>query len=79
MCIVLLYIIYTPIWTIGRQATNASPVVWGGHEQVGMWLTTSHLASWPQIPGHGSTHRWFIQALFGEQSVFIVHSGRQPT
>ena len=72
------YLQYSPTWTIGRHATNASPEVCGGHEHVGIWLTTSHLASCPQIPMHGSMQRKLIHALFGEQSVFMVHSGRQP-
>jgi hypothetical protein len=46
---------------------------------MGMWLTTSHLAFWPQVPGHGSTHFCLTHALSLGQSELITHSGLQPT
>lgn len=44
---------------------------------MGMWLITLHWAFWPQAPGQGSTHLFFIHALSFEQSVLNTHSGRQ--
>lgn len=46
---------------------------------MGAWLTTWQIALLPQLPGHGSTHLLFRQALFEEQSVLTTHSGRQPS
>lgn len=31
----------------------------------------------PQLPGHGSTHFWLIQALSLEHSALVTHSGLQ--
>lgn len=45
---------------------------------MGMWLITSHIASWPQVPGHGSTHLLRRQALSWGQSELRTHSGLQP-
>lgn len=38
-------------------------------------MNTVHSAFWPHIPGHGSLHFWFIQALSLGQSAFNTHSG----
>lgn len=39
---------------------------------------TWHRAFWPQVPMQGSTHFWFIHALFDGHSALTTHSGRQP-
>lgn len=44
-----------------------------------MWFTTSQRAFWPHVPGQGSTHLLFTQALSRAQSELRTHSGRQPT
>jgi hypothetical protein len=62
----------------GLHAVNGSPEVPGGQLQDGMWLITSQTAAWPQVPGQGSTQRWFTHARVRWQSEFIVHSGRHP-
>lgn len=56
---------------------NGSPVNRSGHEQTGLWLTTTHLAWMPHVPGQGSLHFWLAQASFCRQSELRVHSGRQ--
>ena len=38
---------------------------------------TSHLAPTPQVPTHGFTHFWLVQASFPPQSEFTTHSGLQ--
>lgn len=58
------------------QRTNGSPVYRDGQLHIGLWLTTLHLALTPHVPGHGSWHFWFEQALFCKQSELTVHSGR---
>lgn len=63
---------------MGLHSTNGSPSRPGGQLQVGMWFTTSQNAASPQVPGQGSIHLKLLQALLGEQSVFMVHSGRHP-
>lgn len=60
----------------GTHRTNGSPVYLGGHVQIGLCLTTSHLASTPHDPLHGLIHFWLLQALFGGQSELTTHSGR---
>jgi hypothetical protein len=62
---------------MGRQIENGSPEYFVGHEQIGMWFTTSQFASCPHVPMHGSRHLFLIQALSLEHSVFNTHSGRQ--
>ena len=61
---------------IGWHLMNGSPVNLGGHEQIGEWFTTVHLAPIPQVPGQGSLHFWLLQASFWGQSALITHSGR---
>lgn len=39
---------------ITSHLTNAFPLVPGGHEQIGIWLTVSHSAPEPQVPSQGS-------------------------
>lgn len=48
-----------------------------GQVQMGLWLTTWHLAPIPQVPGHGSIHFWFEHAWLKIQSELVVHSGLQ--
>lgn len=47
-------------------------------EQVGEWFTVLHSALIPQVPGQGSLHLLFEQALLRSQSELETHSGRQP-
>lgn len=49
----------------------------GGQLQIGLWLTTRHLALNPHTPTHGSIHFRFTQALSLGQSALMVHSGLQ--
>lgn len=58
--------------------TNGSPLYFGWQLHMGIWLTISQIALAPHVPMQGSTHLRLLQALFGEQSVFMVHSGLQP-
>lgn len=44
-------------------------------EHKGLWLRTRHSVFVPHVPGHGSTHFWFMQALSEGHSVLITHSG----
>lgn len=62
----------------GRQYENGSPVYPLGHEQTGIWFTTSHTAKLPHVPMQGSTHLLRKHALFRVHSAFVVHSGRHP-
>lgn len=62
---------------LGKQRTKGSPVNIEGQLQIGLWLTTWHLADTPQDPGHGSLHLRFTQASFNGQSLLTIHSGRQ--
>lgn len=39
---------------------------------------TLHLAFIPHVPGQGSVHFWFMQALVKAHSELTVHSGLQP-
>jgi hypothetical protein len=65
------------ILRIGRHLMNGSPEYLGGQLQIGLWLTTWHLALMPQVPGHGSIHFWLTQAWFNEHSELVTHSGLQ--
>ena len=56
--------------------TNGFPVIRFGQVQNGLWFTTEHLALMPQVPGQGSLHFWLRQDSLGEQSEFVLHSGR---
>lgn len=47
-----------------------------GHVQIGLWPTTWHRASKPQLCTQGSLHFRLMQALFAGQSEFTAHSGR---
>lgn len=49
-----------------------------GQVHIGIWLMTSQIALDAHVPGHGSTHFLLKQALSLGQSVFSIHSGRQP-
>lgn len=48
-----------------------------GQVQIGLWPTTWHRASRPQLWMHGSLHLRLMQALLAGQSEFTAHSGRQ--
>ena len=61
------------------QNLKGSPVNPKLQVQVGIWLTTWHMAFWAQAPGHGFWHLERIQAKFAVQSVLTTHSGRQPS
>lgn len=50
----------------------------GKQLQTGVCLFTVHSAFIPQVPRQGFVHLLLTQALFRGQSVFIIHSGRQP-
>lgn len=63
---------------MGLQRVNGSPVKPLLQEHRGLWLRTRHSALVPHVPGHGSTHFWFEQALSRLHSELMVHSGRQP-
>lgn len=56
---------------------NGSPVYPWGQLQIGLWFLTWHLALIPQVPGHGSTHFWLLQASFWGHSLLVTHSGLQ--
>lgn len=58
---------------------NGSPVKPDRQIQEGRWLITWHSALEPHVPGHGSTHLFLTQALFGGQSELSEHSGRHPS
>lgn len=58
--------------------SKAFPLVPGGQEHNGIWLTVSHSAPTPQVPWHGSRHRERMHARVGEQSESARHSGRHP-
>lgn len=58
---------------------NASPVEPSGHEQIGIWFETVQIAFNPHVPGQGSWHLLWIQALFIGQSELTRHSGLQPS
>lgn len=60
------------------QATNGSPVVAGGHQHIGAWLKTRHMAALPQVPGHGSMHLLRTQARSRGHCELTTHSGRHP-
>jgi hypothetical protein len=55
--------------------TNGSPVKRDGQLQMGLWLTTWHRASIPQVPGQGSWHFCEMQAWFWGHSELTTHSG----
>lgn len=59
------------------HSTNGSPECAAGQAQIGLWLTTSHVALNPQVPIQGFTHFCFIQAWFCGHSALTTHSGRQ--
>lgn len=46
---------------------------------MGIWLYTLHWALRAHVPGHGFTHLLREQTLSKGQSVFVTHSGLQPT
>lgn len=60
------------------QSRNGSPVVEGGHEHIGAWSNTRHMAPFPQEPTHGSTHLLRTHARSRGHSELTTHSGRQP-
>lgn len=62
-----------------RHCENGSPVYPIGQEHTGMWLITSQRASYPHVPGHGSTHLFLIHALSLLHSVLSTHSGLQDS
>lgn len=57
---------------------KGSPMRGCGQLHIGLWFITLHTALNPHTPGQGLIHLFLIQALSLEQSVLIVHSGRQP-
>lgn len=65
------------ILRIGWHLMNGSPVIRGGQLQIGLWLTTSHLAPTPQDPAQGFMHFWLLHASDRPQSELTTHSGRQ--
>lgn len=60
---------------MSKHLINGSPVWEASQLQIGLWWKTSHFAFIPQIPEHGSTHFWFIQALLLAHSVLTTHCG----
>lgn len=60
---------------IMRQPVKGSPVHPEGQTQIGLWLTTLHWASRPQVPGQGSRHFMLTQACDGGHSELETHSG----
>jgi hypothetical protein len=57
------------------QPVRGSPVHPEGHTQIGLWLTTRHWASRPQVPGQGSWHLKLTHAWDGAHSELDTHSG----
>ena len=70
----IIAIILLGIFTHWLKGSPRNPVL---HVQVAMWLITWHLASMPQVPGHGSIHFRLEHARLAGQSEFEIHSGRQ--
>lgn len=62
---------------IKKQREKGSPVYPSVQLQMGLWFNTLHLALTPQVPWHGSTHFWFMQALSNGHSELTTHSGLQ--
>ena len=58
-----------------RQEEKGSPTYPWGQLQMGLWLTTSHLALIPHTPTQGLEHLRLIQARAGAHSLLITHSG----
>lgn len=56
---------------------KGSPVYLTRQLHIGLWLTTTHSALIPQVPGHGSMHFWFKQARSNGHSELLTHSGLQ--
>lgn len=63
---------------LGWQNEYGSPVKPSRHEHVGKWFRTKHSAFGAQLLGHGFWHLFWTQFKFNAQSLFVVHSGRQP-
>lgn len=61
---------------LGWHLKNGSPSKRSGHLQIGLWLTTVHIADIPQVPMQGSRHFWLKQAWFRGHSLLWTHSGR---
>ena len=59
------------------QLKNGSPLKPFGQEQIGLWLTTLHSALAPHVPGQGSAHFCWTQALVRGHSELRRHSGLQ--
>jgi hypothetical protein len=57
--------------------TKGSPEYPAVQLHIGLWLTTWHRALRPHVPGQGSLHFWFIQALSSGHSELTTHSGLQ--
>ena len=62
---------------MGEHLEDGSPVKPCLQLHIGLWFITSQRVFIPQVPGQGSEHFWFIQALLGEHSALTKHSGRQ--
>lgn len=75
----LLLLRVLPLTVIGWQIWKGSPVRYSGHEHIGIWFETKHIADMPHVPGHGSWHLFLIQALFIAQSELTRHSGLQDS
>lgn len=63
----------------GVQDVNGFPMYPAMQVQDGEWLTTWHSALLPHVPGQGSTHLLLIHDRVLGQSLFMTHSGLQPT
>ena len=64
--------------TSGNVLKNLTPCInQNDDENRHMMNYSSNLAFVPQVPGHGSMHFSCLHALFGGQSVELIHSGLQ--
>lgn len=62
---------------MGLHDTRGSPVKPNGQVQIIAWLIILQSALYPQLPGHGSLHFWFIHDKSLRHSELLTHSGRQ--
>lgn len=60
-----------------KHLLKGSPVNWGRHEHIGLWLITLHSVFCPQTPSQGFIHFFRIHAWFWLHSELTRHSGLQ--
>lgn len=60
-----------------KHRLKGSPTKFVGQLQIGLCITVLQRALCPQVPGHGSIHLIFWQALSNAHSELTIHSGLQ--